>query len=76
MTVVDLESPARRSSIALGVGCEVAVRTRYLGTWSDGFEIAAIHVDGYRIRRTSDGSVFADVIPFNDVREPLVSMPH
>ena len=49
---------------------KVAVRNRYLGTWSAGFEIVALHLDGYSIRRTSDGAVLPQVIPFSDVREP------
>jgi hypothetical protein len=52
------------------VGMKVAVRNRYLGTWSAGFEVVALHLDGYSIRRTSDGAVLPEVIPFNDVREP------
>ncbi|HUY22145.1 MAG TPA: hypothetical protein VMV22_07365 [Acidimicrobiales bacterium] len=53
------------------VGAKVAVRNRYLGTWSPGFEVAALHRDGYRIRRASDGAVFGEVIAFGDVREPF-----
>jgi hypothetical protein len=53
-----------------GVGMKVAVRNRYLGTWSAGFEVATLHVDGYSIRRTSDGAVLPEVIAFEDVREP------
>lgn len=53
-----------------GVGMKVAVRNRYLGTWSAGFEVVALHLDGYSIRRTSDGAVLPEVIPFSDVREP------
>jgi hypothetical protein len=49
---------------------KVAVRNRYLGTWSVGFEVVALHLDGYAIRRTSDGAVLPEVIPFSDVREP------
>jgi hypothetical protein len=52
------------------VGMKVAVRNRYLGTWCAGFEIVALHLDGYSIRRTSDGAVLPQVIPFTDVREP------
>jgi len=52
------------------VGMKVAVRNRYLGTWSAGFEVVALHLDGYSIKRTSDGAVLPQVIPFSDVREP------
>jgi hypothetical protein len=52
------------------VGMKVAVRNRYLGTWSAGFEVVALHLEGYSIRRTSDGAVLPEVIRFSDVREP------
>jgi hypothetical protein len=52
----------------LPIGCGVEVRTRYLGGWSHGFEVAQ-HVDrGCRIRRSSDGSVFDDVFEWADIR--------
>ena len=50
------------------VGGYVAVRTRYLGAWSVGFEVAA-HVDqGCLIRRLSDGSVLPDVFQWTEIR--------
>jgi hypothetical protein len=52
----------------IGVGTEVYVRSRYLGTWSGGFAVAEVRTDGYCIRRTSDGQVFPDVFAFDDVR--------
>lgn len=52
------------------VGMKVAVRNRYLGTWSAGFEVVATHLDGYSLRRTSDGAVLPEIIPFSEVREP------
>jgi hypothetical protein len=63
-------SPSSPSSSSSDVGVKVAVRNRYLGTWSAGFEVVALHLDGYSIRRTSDGAVLPEVIPFSDVREP------
>jgi len=62
--------PTSPSSDPSDVGMKVAVRNRYLGTWSAGFEVVALHLDGYSIRRTSDGAVLPEVIPFSDVREP------
>jgi len=52
----------------LPIGCVVDVRTRYLGQWSGGFEVADNVRGGCRIRRSSDGSVFADVFQWSDVR--------
>jgi hypothetical protein len=50
------------------VGGYVAVRTRYMGAWSVGFEVAA-HVDqGCLIRRLSDGSVLPDVFQWTEIR--------
>jgi hypothetical protein len=62
--------PRAATAPAPEVGMKVAVRNRYLGTWSAGFEVVALHLDGYSIRRTSDGAVLPEVIPFSDVREP------
>jgi hypothetical protein len=42
----------RRGS--LPVGTRVAVRTRYRGSWSDGFEVEQTTDDGYWLRRESD----------------------
>ena len=79
MSVVDAITPKAvpigapdkpRSAPSPEVGMKVAVRNRYLGTWSAGFEVVALHLDGYSIRRTSDGAVLPEVIPFSDVREP------
>jgi hypothetical protein len=50
------------------IGCIVEVRTRYLGGWTNGFQVAGYVEEGCRIRRTSDGSVFNEVFPWSDVR--------
>ena len=71
MSIIDEVTPSRPDTVpAPAVGMKVAVRNRYLGTWSAGFEVVALHLDGYSIRRTSDGAVLPQVIPFSDVREP------
>ena len=71
MSVIDAITPDRPGTIPTqDVGMKVAVRNRYLGTWSAGFEVVALHLDGYSIRRTSDGAVLPEVISFSDVREP------
>jgi len=48
-------------------GAAVSVRTRYLGSWSNGFEVASPLRTGYRVRRVSDGAVFSEVVAFEDV---------
>ncbi len=71
MSVVDSRIPNHPQAVPTpGVGMKVAVRNRYLGTWSAGFEVVALYLDGFAIRRTSDGAVLPQVIPFSDVREP------
>ena len=74
MSIVDAvtakQPGAVTTSASSDVGMKVAVRNRYLGTWSAGFEVVALHLDGYTLRRTSDGAVLPEVIPFSDVREP------
>jgi hypothetical protein len=52
----------------LAVGTSVDVRSRYVGSWSAGFEVAEAMSDGYRVRRLSDGSVLPDVFTNEDVR--------
>ena len=52
----------------LATGTAVDVRSRYVGEWSSGFEVAEPLKDGYRIRRLSDGSVLPDVFTNDDVR--------
>jgi hypothetical protein len=58
-------TPTDRS---VDIGCFVDVRTRYLGAWTDGFEVA-VHLDeGCLIRRLSDGSVLPDAFDWSDIR--------
>jgi hypothetical protein len=60
--------PVAATERLVEVGGYVAVRTRYVGTWSNGFEVAA-HVDrGCLIRRLSDGSVLPDVFQWTEIR--------
>jgi hypothetical protein len=47
----------------------VEVRSRYVGAWGSGFEIAERTRDGFRVRRQSDGVVLPGVFPPEDVRE-------
>jgi len=72
VSIVDVR-PARPEPTAtlLPAGTRVAVRNRYLGTWSAGFEVVEVDDDGYRIRRSSDGAEIMQRIAVDDVREPL-----
>lgn len=61
----------------LTTGTPVDVRTRYVGSWSQGFEVAEIVGDAYRVRRLSDGTVLPAEFSFDDVRvrRPKTSGP-
>lgn len=60
---------AKRSDDELGAGTPVDVRSRYVGDWGRGFEVAErVPEKGYRVRRVSDGAVLPDVFDARDVR--------
>lgn len=52
----------------IGVGEDICVWNRYLERWTDGFAVAEVVADGYRLERRSDGHVFDDVFSFEEVR--------
>jgi len=64
MTVV---AASERTDV-LAEGTRVDVRSRFVGAWARGFEVAEVTPEGYRVRRLSDGSVLPDVFDFDDVR--------
>lgn len=49
-------------------GADIEVKTRFLASWTTGFQLAAIDDDGVWIRRRSDGAVLPVSVPFTDVR--------
>lgn len=55
---------------SLRAGVRVDVRSRFVGDWSRGFEVAErVEAEGgYRLRRLSDGSVLPDVFREEDLR--------
>ena len=61
-------NPSR--SAVLTAGTRVEVRTRYQGSWTDGFEIFRTTDAGYVLRRESDGYVLPIVFIGDDVRRP------
>jgi hypothetical protein len=65
-TAFDASRATTRDRLAAGTA--VDVRSRYVGAWSSGFEVAEPVNDGYRIRRLSDDSVLPDVFTKDDVR--------
>jgi hypothetical protein len=52
----------------MNIGDPVEVRTRFLDSWSDGFEIAEVVPGGYRVLRCSDRSVLPGVTSEADLR--------
>jgi hypothetical protein len=55
----------------LQVGERVEVHTRYNDAWVGGFEIAEVVEGGYRVRRTSDGSLLPNLTGEADLRPAL-----
>ena len=56
----------------MAAGVRVEVRSSLDGDWCRGFEVAevilgAVGVEGYRLRRVSDGSVLPVVFPAGDI---------
>jgi len=65
----DLTISTRDTSGHIEPGTRVDVRTRYVGTWSHGFEVAEfIDGNGYRVRRVSDGSILPEPLSTEEVR--------
>ena len=50
------------------VGEQVEVHTKFNNSWAEGFEIAEVCSDGYRVRRRSDGAMLPDLTGESDVR--------
>jgi len=54
-------------------GTAIEVVNRFTEDWSAGFEILEVVVDGYRIRRRSDGTVIPTTFTVSEVREELLA---
>ena len=68
MAQVTTGVPAATEPELIAVGTPVEVRSRFVGSWSRGFEVAD-HTDGrYRIKRLSDGSILPDEFDTAEVR--------
>jgi hypothetical protein len=52
----------------LHVGEQVEVHTKYNDSWVSGFEVAEVVEGGYRVRRTSDGTLLPNLTSEADVR--------
>lgn len=68
-TIHELPEEEGASGPTLDLGVRICVRNRFLGDWTGGYQVAEVCHDGYRIRRISDGLVFPDVFPCEDVRQ-------
>ena len=60
----------------LVTGDAVEVFVRFTDTWADGYEIADIVDDAYRVRRTSDGSLLPSLTSRSDLRPPRQGYEH
>jgi hypothetical protein len=49
-------------------GTKVEVRTGFDRSWADGFEVAEVTEQGYRVRRRNDGTILPAVFVRADVR--------
>lgn len=57
------------SSGGLATGTRIDVRSRFVGSWTHGFEVAEkVDERGYRIKRLSDGAVLPDIFDEEEVR--------
>lgn len=65
----------RRDTRGLPVGMRVEVRTRYLESWTHGFDIVEVNAGGYRVRRRSDRTVLPVEFHPEDVR-PDAGLAH
>lgn len=50
------------------LGSTVEVRRRFDQAWASGFEVVDTDIDGYRLRRRSDGAVLPVAFPATEVR--------
>jgi hypothetical protein len=57
----------RSSPTDLHEGTRVEVATHFTGSWTHGFEVAALHRDGCQVRRISDGAVLPVDFDYSDV---------
>jgi hypothetical protein len=61
-----LEPSATPTNLRMGALVEVA--THFTGSWTGGFEVAALQSGGCRVRRVSDGTVLPIDFDFLEVR--------
>jgi hypothetical protein len=55
-------------AVMLHVGDRVELHTKFNDSWVAGFEIAEVVVNGYVVRRTSDGTMLPDLTGDSDLR--------
>jgi hypothetical protein len=73
MLFVDYELPDDVSECPVfmspvDAGDKVIVRNNSLRGWSSGFEVADVHLEGYLLKRPSDGCTLPFLFPIDDVR--------
>jgi hypothetical protein len=69
MTAHNSALPEPANDPELAVGTHVEVRNRLNGEWARGFEIVRVDIEGYRLRRLSDGGELPLAFGADDVRK-------
>jgi len=63
-----LPEPTPTRTPTLRPGTHVEVRRRFDDAWARGFQVQAVHTDGYQLRRLTDGAILPVAFPASDVR--------
>jgi hypothetical protein len=66
----------RNAEGSITTGTPVEVFVDYEQDWTQGFEVAEVASDGYRLRRVGDGQVLPAVVPVDHVRRPYGPGPN
>jgi hypothetical protein len=69
------QDPTIGTESQLGVGDPVEVHTKFDGSWSPGFEVAAVRETGYLLRRSHDGQLLPEPTSPDDLRPRSVPTP-
>jgi len=62
------EAPRNADPGLIPVGTRVEVRSRFVGSWSRGFEVSGTNHGRYLVKRHSDGSILPDEFDPAEIR--------
>lgn len=63
-----MTAQVNETQLMFSTGTRVEVRRRFDNEWAKGFEVQDTSIDGYRLRRLSDGAILPVDFPITDVR--------